>query len=376
MCARDLKLPKICVALGPVDLGSMICDELCSLGFDAWTDKDGAYSQADVVIIPADSVVLEQIRNRKISLKYDVVIVLWVVDPLPPPDITARSDLIGQRIANLDWRFIFPGRLGQIIHKNVPFGRDVTRLIRWIYIRKLRNEFKRSGNLNYLDCSNREWVRVMVRGYRFKYHNRDNQIDHLFAMTTAMQHFLAGKGVDIDFIPIGYHPAMGENLQLERDIDVLFLGRINSKRRAAILQKLNKELTAENVKLKIVDKDCYGNERTQLLNRTKISLDLPRVPWDFGAVRFLISMSCCAMVVSEGNCPKEPYIKDVHYVQAKDSDLTTTILSYLRNEQHRHRITRDAYNYVTKEITLKNSVLDILQKSNLVDAAQLHFIEK
>lgn len=49
MCARDSKLPKICVMSGPVDIGSMICDELCNLGFDAWTDKDGAYSQADVV---------------------------------------------------------------------------------------------------------------------------------------------------------------------------------------------------------------------------------------------------------------------------------------------------------------------------------------
>ena len=373
MCARDSKLPKICVIRGPVDLGSMICDELCNLGFDAWTDKDGAYSQADVVIMPADSVALELMRKRKISFKQDVVIVLWLIDPLPPPDVTKRADLIGQRIANLDWRYIFLGRPGQIIHKYFPFGREVMRLGRWIYIRKLRKEFKQSGTLNYLDCTTREWERVMVRGYRFKYHNRDNNIDYLFAMTTAMQRFIVGKGIDIDFIPFGYHPAFGENLCLERDIDVLFLGRINNKRRAAILHKLSEELTAENVKLKIVDKDCYGDKRTQLLNRTKISLDLPRVPWDFASVRLLLSMSCCAMVVSEGNCPKEPFIKDVHYVQAADSDLTATILSYLRNEQQRHRITRDAYNYVKKENTLKKSVLDILQKSNLVDVSQLPF---
>ncbi len=371
-----MKLPKICVIRGPVDLGSMICDELCNLGFDAWKDKDGAYLQADVVIVPGDSVALELMRKRKISFRQDVVMVLWLIDPLPPPDVTKRADLIGQRIANLDWRYIFLGRLGQIIHKKFPFGRDVMRLGRWIYIRKLRKEFKHSGTLNYLDCTTREWERVMVRGYRFKYHNRDNNIDYLFAMTTAMQRFIAGKGIDIDFIPFGYNSAFGENLRLERDIDVLFLGRINNKRRAAILHKLSEELAAENVKLKIVDKDCYGEERTQLLNRTKISLDLPRVPWDFAPVRFLLSMSCCAMVVSEGNCPKEPYIKDVHYVQAADSDLTATILSYLRNEQQRHRITRDAYNYVKKENTLKKSVLDILQKTNLVDTSQLHVAEK
>jgi spore maturation protein CgeB len=89
-----------------------------------------------------------------------------------------------------------------------------------------------------------------------------------------------------------------------------------------------------------------------------------------------MSMSCGAMVVSEGNYPSDPFIKDVHFVQAADSDLTETILSYLRNERQRQRITCDAYNYITKENTLKKSILDILQKSNLVDVSQLHLVGK
>ena len=303
MCARDL--PKICVIEGVIDISSMVCDELCNLGFDAWTDQDGDYSQADVLIIPADSVALKLMRDRGMSFRRDMVIILWLVDPLPPPGLTASSDLIGQRIAGLDWRFIFPGQLGQIIHKYLPLGREIMRLGRWIYIRKLRNEFKRSGNLNYLDCPSREWERVMVRGYRFKNHDHDNCVDHVFAMTKAMQDFLAGKGIDIDFIPVGYHPAFGEYLRLERDIDVLFLGRINNKRRASILNKLDRELSAEKIKLEIVDKECFGDERTRLLNRTKISLDLPRVPWDFGAGRFfnvneLLRYGCNGGKLSKG----------------------------------------------------------------------------
>jgi len=205
----------------------------------------------------------------------------------------------------------------------------------------------------------------MVRGYRFKYHNRDNQIGHLFAMTTAMQHFLARRGLDIDFIPFGYHPAFGENRGLERNIDVLFLGRINNKRRAAILHKLNEELAAESVKLKIVDKDCYGDERTQLLNRTKISLDLPRVPWDFAPVRFLISMSCGALLVSEGKQPTEPFRAGVHFVQTDASDMAHTILRYLQNERKRAEISLVAYEFVNKEITLKKSVIEVLTKCGL-----------
>jgi hypothetical protein len=367
---------RVFVGDSPLDMGRMICDVLLELGIEAWTAAEADCSNADLVILPSDSIGLELLESQDMSQKEGLATLLWLVDPLPPPGLSARAEVIGQEIAKLDWHRILPGSWGELMYKYFPFGREVIHLGRWNCIRKLRKEIAKNGDVDYVCCSNREWVRVMVRYYRLREYMRDGRIDYLFTTTEAKRSFLADKAYDVQFIPFGYHKAFGENLGLKRDIDVLFLGRINNKRRAAILHKLNEELTAENVKLKIVDKDCYGDERTQLLNRTKISLDLPRVPWDFGPERLLMSMSCCAMVVSEGNCPKEPFIKDVHYVQAGDSDLTTTILSYLRNEQQRRRITRDAYNYVTKEITLKKSVLDILQKSNLVDASQLRCVEE
>ena len=73
MCAINSKLPKIYVIEGVIDISSMICDELCNLGFDAWTDKDGDYSRADVVIIPADSVAFKLMRDRGMSFKQAVV---------------------------------------------------------------------------------------------------------------------------------------------------------------------------------------------------------------------------------------------------------------------------------------------------------------
>jgi len=373
---RHKSKTRVFVGDSPLDMGRMICDVLLELGIEAWTAAEEDCSNADLVILPSDSVGLELLEGEDMSQTEGPATILWLVDPLPPPGLSARAEVIGQEIAKLDWHRILPGSWGELMYKYFPFGREVIRLGRWNCIRKLRKEITRNGDVDYLSCDDREWVRVMLRDYRLREYMRDGRIDYLFTTTEAKRRFLAERAYDVQFIPFGYHRSFGEYHDLERDIDVLFLGRLNNKRRKVLLHDLSAELLAQGVKLKIVDGDCYGAERTELLNRTKISIDLPRVPWDFAIERFLMSMSCGAMVVSEGNSTKEPFIKDVHYVQAEVSDLTTTILSYLRNEQQRRRIARDAYDYVAKEITLKKSVLDILQKSNLVDVSQLHCVEE
>ncbi len=350
---------------GPLDLGSMICDELCNLGFDAWTDKDSAYSQADVVIMPTDSVALELMRDLEISFMQNVVIVLWLVDPFPPSGLSARAEAIGLGIAKMDWRRLLPRSWGEIVHKYFPFGRDVVRLGRWILIRKLRKEIAQNGEIDYLCCQDREWERVTGRYYRLREYMRDGCIDYLFTTTEAKCRFLVEKAYDVQFVPFGYHRSFGEYHGLERDIDVLFLGSLNNRRRRVLLHNLSAELSAQGVELKIVDSDCYGAERTELLNRTKISIDLPRVPWDFAIERFLMSMSCGALLVSEGKQPTEPFRAGVHFVQTEAADMAGTILKYLRNERERAEISLVAYEFVNKEITLKKSVTEVLTKCGL-----------
>ena len=64
-------------------------------------------------------------------------------------------------------------------------------------------------------------------------------------------------------IPFGYHRSLGEHYGLDkRDIDVLFLGSLNNKRRKTLLHNLSAELIAKGVELKIVERDCYGDSIT------------------------------------------------------------------------------------------------------------------
>ena len=357
---------KIFVAEGPFNIGRMVSEVLLDLGMDAWTESQGTFSKADVIIMPTSPEAgLGLTTDWQVPLKSGVVIVLWLVDPFPPPDLSATEEAIANRIAELNWRFMLPKRWANIAIKWAPFGREIMRMRRWVCIKKLRKEITRSGKLDYLDCTNREWTRIMVRNHKLSQCMQRGHINYLFATTKAKQQFLAQRGYDIDFIPFGYHRIFGEDLGLERDIDVLFLGRLNTKRRVSLLRNLRGELQAKGVKLRIVKGECYGDERTELLNRTKISLDIPRVPWDFGPERFLMSISCGALVVSEGIKPREPYTHGENFIQAQVSDLADTIHRYLRDEQQRQRITTNAYEYITTQLNLRKSVSRMLEKCNL-----------
>ncbi len=365
MDSKRVKKVRILVITGPVEMGVMIRDVLRELGFDAWTEEEIQIDEVDVVILPSDSIGLDLLGRLGEVRVHRALKILWLVDPLPPPGLSARAEAIGLGIAKMDWRRLLPRSWGKIVHKYFPFGREVVRLGRWILIRKLRKEIAQNGEVDYLCCQDREWERVMVRYYRLREYVRDGCIDYLFTTTKAKHRFLAERAYDVQFVPFGYHRSFGEYHGLERDIDVLFLGRLNNKRREVLLHNLSVELSAQGVELKIVDSDCYGVERTELLNRSKISVDLPRVPWDFAIERFLISMSCGALLVSEGKQPAEPFRAGVHFVQTQAADMAGTILRYLRNERERAEISMAAYEFVNKEITLKKSVTEVLTKCGL-----------
>lgn len=365
MDSKGAKKVRILVVTGSVEMGVMIRDVLREFGFDAWTENEIQYDEVDVVIFPADSIGLELLKMWGEPRLRRAMTILWLVDPLPPPGLSARAKAIGHMITKLDWRCLLPGSWGEIMHYYFPFGREVVRLGRWICVRRLRKEIARNGKVDYLCCEDKEWVRGMKRYYRLQEYMRDGRIDYLFTTTEAKHRLLVEKAYDVPFIPFGYHRSLGEYHGLERDVDVLFLGRLNSGRRAVLLRNLSAELLAQGVKLKIVDSDCYGAERTELLNRTKISIDLPRVPWDFAIERFLMSMSCGALLVSEGKQSVEPFKAGVHFVQTQASDMADTILRYLRNEREREEISLAAREFVNKEVTLKRSMVQLLTKCGL-----------
>lgn len=168
------------------------------------------------------------------------------------------------------------------------------------------------------------------------------------------------------FAPWGATARWYEDMALERDIDVLWMGNRASRRRAAILNTLRDELRAQGVNVYMADNEekpfIFDETRTEFLNRAKITLNVTRTWFDDNFSRFALAAPNRSLIVSEQVLPHCPYFENgVHYVAAPVSQLRDTILYYLEHEAARQRIIDNCYELVTTKLTMRNSIQTMMQ---------------
>ena len=191
--------------------------------------------------------------------------------------------------------------------------------------------------------------------------DKEGIVDLLTVSEKSFQAFLAQEGIPTEHIPLGYHRVHGQRLDLERDIEVLFLGDQHVRRRKRIIQRLAEEGVAVQALGNYGDPRYWGDSRTELLNRTKILLNLSRHPGLQNDVRLMLGMATGALVVSEPIYYPDPYVPSTHYVDAPLDELAQTIKRYLHDVQAREEITAAAYAFVTEELTMKKMFAHLLE---------------
>jgi hypothetical protein len=163
--------------------------------------------------------------------------------------------------------------------------------------------------------------------------------------------FLRARGFDPMILPPSV--IQGEDLKLERDIPVLWLGKTGSSRRANILKQIRSDLKARGVDMMVIDgvenPYVFGDQRTILLNRAKIVLNVLREKWDDNSMRYVLAAPCRALIVTEPTLCHSPFLPGVHLVEAPLPQLADTICHYLTHEEERLQITERAYQLIMQE---------------------------
>lgn len=160
-------------------------------------------------------------------------------------------------------------------------------------------------------------------------------------------------------IPIGYHPFFGEQLGLPRDIDVVFLGTTRDARRRKWIARLERELEKMGISLVIKDGSprrgyLFDRERTLLLNRTKILLNVMRQAWDDAIYRFLLAAANGVVLLSEPlwSTSRGPLKPGTHYVECRLTEMAATVRDVLDSPSSRLSVAQHASGLIGSELTM------------------------
>jgi hypothetical protein len=185
--------------------------------------------------------------------------------------------------------------------------------------------------------------------------------DLLVVSTPGGREFLAEHGIAAHWVPLGYTSFDGHDMGLPRDIDVLFLGALEIPRRKRLIKRLRQRGVNLLAMGSWFDPACWGENRTRLLNRTKIFLNVQRYSGNLSGSRLILGMANKALVISEPMYNPAPYVPGKHYISATIEEMPEVISYYLAHDDERERIVNESHRLVTQEVTMARSVSRILE---------------
>jgi hypothetical protein len=184
--------------------------------------------------------------------------------------------------------------------------------------------------------------------------------DLIVASTPWRRTFLEEQGIEAAWVPIGYHEQMGHDLGLERDIDVMFVGAQDVPRRRRLIRRLRRAGLDVRTEGAWTPEGLWGERRTEVLNRTKLLLNLSRHPGELSGQRFLIGMANRCCVLSEPAWDPRPFVPGVHYAEATVDELAAAAQALLADDARRQAIA-DAGHELALGMPLSDSMASIVR---------------
>jgi len=228
----------------------------------------------------------------------------------------------------------------------------------------------RASGLPAARRSLREMAKILLRHHRtsdarsnlslLRQLSREGIPDLLVVTSLGRRDVLAENRLAAECVPLGYHPSHGRDLGLSRDIDVLFLGDLRVPSHRSGLRYLRRRGVEVSAMGSWSDPRYWNQSRTEIINRSKVFLNIQRNPGELPGFRFILGMANRSLVISEPTYRPDPYVPGKHYVSAALPDMPEAIRHYLRREDERRAIVDEAHRFVTEERTLAASAARIV----------------
>lgn len=333
------------------------------IGVGAWTFGDGI-AQAIMSVLTAEGHLASVFDATAANVAYqpDVIFMWGPMGHLGPVMRTLEASIRSGRPALILWL------TEQLPNPRYPeWWRRGVGLI----LARLEMRLYPIGRCNPGRSLEQSYLRQLLRfGSRYRYYGELywlKQWQGRFVLGVTSQvtaDFLRQRGFDPRIAYLGTASDWGTDLGLERDIPVLWLGKIATQRRRRILHRLRSDLRARGIPLMMVDGEehpfVFGQERTRLLNRSKVMVNIMRQPWDDNSMRFYLAAPNGALVVTEPIAPHTPFTPGQHIVETRVESMADTIESCLKDDHRRSVITANARNLVLSKLTMENGIRDLI----------------
>lgn len=311
---------------------------------DIFKDGDEDILTRDCVLMMGSLASLRQtaacLESRAHSRPFTIA---WQVEVLPPPTIGPKSLRLMMSISTSwfgqKWIKPFIRVLGLPLDYLVFTFGEIGVSSREINYRQLR-----------FTVDNLSWLK---RG-------RDrNWLDQVGASTEQKRLFLKKMGFSTFFSPAGLQKSFGRILNIERDIDVLFIGSLKSSRRRKRVESILEQLSGLGYRVHIAPRKTQDEERTHLINRARVVLHIHQFAWDTPWMRWCFATANGAVIASEELSLPDPLRPGIDYLSATQNSLSGSIAELLSNEPKRLEMLENCTKSMKSYMSLERSLDDI-----------------
>lgn len=199
---------------------------------------------------------------------------------------------------------------------------------------------------------------------------RHQLLDVLALSSTLYAEYLAHSGIASLLVPRGYHPDYGEVRNLDRDIAVVWMGKMRNRRRKRAVNWLRDQLERRGQIMRVFDgvgnPFIFGEQRTQILNRAWFVLNAYPDPTCELSIRFYIAAANGAVVLTEPGENRYPFVPGKHLVECSVEDMPDAVMYYLKHPDEWRSISEEMLSLMKTDLTLESSVAAILTEAERV----------
>ena len=314
---------------------------------------DGRSDVAACVIVGRGTDLDEQAVQRWARVGRNRPVLLWQLEALPHPQLPPHLERLGESVECPDWPFFWSGSASAVAGRRPLRGelqRVARRCLAFRYERQLAR-FLRHGPLR-LDRNDVAFLHGQARWLRKHACPRTGWVRAVACSTESRLAYLRRCEIDAFLLPVPSSRMWGTMPKgppdKQRDIDLLLLGRFRSRARHRLARRVKQFVRSRSGVVVEVVEGCHGAARTALLQRSRIVLQLPAVPWDCPAIRLLAAIQCGALVVSTPAAPSSRWVAGRHFVEASEADLVGVVGRWLDDEPARRAFAQRALAHLAR----------------------------